>query len=415
MRKLKRLLLIGSPIALFLATACHKNDMPPLTTGTTSTTGTTTTTDSLAQTYYTTIDSLGTPAPGIILACPIITTLLPIIDSPGVLLIMNQDGQILKKKSTAGQAYNFQRWIINGQIRYTYVVNNPNAYRTGDVDDPAGYYVIADSSLNTLQQVNFTAYAGDTAAVSGQALDVHDFVLISDNDYIIESYVIKNVGNIPSYVPHYPNEAVVAPLIEEIQNGSVVWYWDAAADTSFYANAATGNVYTDSAAAQDYVHLNSMYIDPRDNNLIISMRNQCQIRKLNRQTGATMWKLGGKNSDFTLDSAEVFLYQHHATLVDSNKTLLIFDDGDPTLRPYSRVLEFQLDETDKLVTGFKSFTIPEPFTDVMGSVQKIGNDYFIGGGSGNYILDVNYTTGQKVVEMISNQYATYRAFKYLTP
>lgn len=259
--------------------------------------------------------------------------------------------------------------------------------------------------------MNFTPY-GDGLFGTGQSLDIHNFLLISDNDYITESYIVKPVGNIPYYVPHDTNQPVVAPLIEEVNNGAVVWTWDASADTSFYANSATGNVFTDSAVGQDYVHLNSITIDPRDNNLIISMRNQCQIIKINRQTGAVMWRLGGKNSDFALTADEVFLYQHHATLADSNNTLLLFDDGDPVLRPYSRIDEFQLDETNKVVTSFKTFTIPEAFTDVMGSVQKMGNEYFIGGGSADYMLEVNYVTGQKIMELKSNFYATYRAFKY---
>jgi uncharacterized protein (DUF1330 family) len=90
---------------------------------------------------------------------------------------------------------------------------------------------------------------------------------------------------------------------------------------------------------------------------------------------------------------------------------LLFDDGEATQRPSSRVVEFQLDEAGKVVTNFKSFNIPEPFSKVMGSVQKIGGEYFIGGGSANYILDVNYTTGQKIMEFTGTE-ATYRATKF---
>jgi hypothetical protein len=412
MRKSKQplRLLSGLCIALILATSCHKSD-PSLTATTTTTTTTTSTADSLPQIYYNTIDSAGTPSTGIILAAPIHTLTLAVADSPGVVIIMNQDGQILKEKVTTGQAFDFNRWIVNGQTRYTYIVNNPNAYRAMGIDQDEGYAVIADSNLNTLQQVNFTPF-GDNIFQATQGVDVHNFLLISDNDYITESYIIKQVNNIPSYVPHIDSAWVVAPLIEEINNGVVVWSWDASTDTALYANSATGNNFLNPDTAQDYVHLNSITIDPRDNNLILSMRNQCQVMKLNRQTGAVMWKLGGKNSDFALTADEQFLYQHHATLTDSNQTYLLFDDGDPVLRPYSRVDEFQLDETNKVVTSFKTFDIPEPFTDVMGSVQKIGSDYFIGGGSANYILDVNYTTGQKVMELKSSIYSTYRAFKY---
>jgi hypothetical protein len=367
--------------------------------------------DSLVQNVYTTIDSAGTPLPGIILAAPFEILVPAIVDSPGLLMIMNQDGQVLRKLATPGYAFDFNRWIINGQVRYTYLVNNPYSLRFLGFNQFAGYGVIADSNLNTLQQVNFTPF-GSGIFQAGQALDVHEFVLISDNDYITESFVEKQVSNIPSYVPHAENETVVAPLIEEIRNGQLVWSWDASTDTSFYSNSVAGNLFTQTDTAQDYVHLNSIKVDPRDNNLIVSMRNQCQVIKIDRQTGAVLWRLGGKNSDFPLTSNQSFLFQHDATLTDSNQTLMLFDDGDATLRPNSRIDEFRLDESNKIVTGFKEFDIPEPFSSIMGNVQKIGNEYFIGGGSANYILEINYVTGQKIMELKSSIYSTYRAFKY---
>ncbi|TDX00539.1 aryl-sulfate sulfotransferase [Dinghuibacter silviterrae] len=410
MRKSKQpdRLLGGVFCALIAATSCHKGDKAVTPQNVTTTT---TTVDTLPQTIYTSIDSSGTPTPGIILAAPVTTLTTAITPDPGMVMIMNQDGWVLKEQQTTGQAFDFNRWIINGQTYYTYIVNNPSAYRAMGVDQDEGYAVIADSNLNTVQQVNFTPF-GDYAFQATQGLDIHNFLLISPTDYITESYIIKQVTNIPSYVPHIDSAWVIAPLIEEVSNGNVVWSWDASTDTALYANAAVGNNFLNPDTAQDYVHLNSITIDPRDNNLILSMRNQCQVMKINRQTGAVMWKLGGKNSDFALTSNEVFLFQHHATLADSNQTLLLFDDGDPILRPYSRIDEFQLDETNKVVTNFKTFDIPEAFTDVMGSVQKMGNEYFIGGGSANYILEVNYVTGQKVMELKSSVWATYRAFKY---
>jgi hypothetical protein len=48
----------------------------------------------------------------------------------------------------------------------------------------------------------------------------------------------------------------------------------------------------------------------------------------------------------------------------------------------------------------------------MGSVQKMGSRYFIGGGSGNYVLEIDYTTGEKILELKSTaNVATYRAYK----
>ncbi|MBN9380601.1 MAG: aryl-sulfate sulfotransferase [Chitinophagaceae bacterium] len=358
-----------------------------------------------------TVDSTGTPAPGVILAAPFDLGPLPTAESNGLLLIMDEHGKVLRQKVTPGKALDFKRWIINGQTRYTYMVNDPGALRISGLNELAGYAVIADSNLNEVRQVNFVPY-GAGLFQAGQPLDIHDFILLSDSHYITLSYYAKYVNNIPARLNPAANVSVVTPIIEEVNNGAVVWSWDGSVDTAFYANSVESNNFSNADTTQDYIHMNSLFIDPRDGNLICSMRNQDQVIKINRQTGTVMWRLGGGNSDFPLLSNQVFLRQHHATLVDNNQTLLIFDDGQATQRPSSRIVEFQLDEANKIVNGFKSFDIPERFSTIMGSVQKMGDEYFIGGGSGDYILEVNYVTGQKIIELTS-PLTTYRAFKYL--
>ncbi len=395
-------LYLNAAICLFilLATACHKNDghSNPVTP-----------TDTLTQNVYT-INSGGSPAPAIILASPFVLSASPNVATPGLLLILDQDGKVLQKKVTDGSAFNLTRWIINGNTRYTYAVNDANAYRPAGTANNAGYTVIADSNLQEIKRVNFIPN-GPGPFPAGLELDVHDFILLSDDHYISMTYYPKNVTNIPAGLNPSPKVQVFAPVIQEVSNGSVIWQWDGSTDTSFYANSVEGNNYTDSVNAQDYMHMNAMYIDPRDSTLICSFRNQDQVLKVNRKTGAIVWKLGGKNSDFPLFSDQKFLRQHNPSLADDGKTLVIFDDGEATLRPESRIVEFTLDEANRKVTAFKSFSIPEPFSQVMGSVQKIGEEYFIGGGSANYMLEINYVTGQKIKEFIGNQ-ATYRALSY---
>ena len=369
----------------------------------------TSSTDTLTQNIYT-IDSTSSPSKGIILCTPYDTSILSNVVSPGLLLIMDQSGKVLMKQTTPGTAYDLNRWIINGKTRYTYCVNDPSTFQPPNVIEGCGYYIIADSNLNQLQKITFTPYAPGLFP-SNQGLDIHDFILISDSDYITLTYYMKYVTNIPARLNPASNVSVLTPVIEEVQNGQVVFHWDASNDTTFYATSVEYNNFSDSTTPQDYIHMNSMFIDPTDNNLICSMRHQDQVIKINRQTGAVMWHLGGSNSDFPLTPDMVFLRQHHATLTDSNRTLLLFDDGFVTIRPYSRICEFQLDEANKTITGFKYFNIPEPFTDFAGSVQKIGDDYFIGGATADYLLDINYNTGQKVIEFKGNL-SSYRAFKY---
>jgi len=78
-------------------------------------------------------------------------------------------------------------------------------------------------------------------------------------------------------------------------------------------------------AAYDYFHINSVNLDT-DGNLLVSSRHTWTVYKINRTTGALMWKLGGKRSDFALGDGLPFAWQHNAMAVDTN-TIRIFDNG----------------------------------------------------------------------------------------
>lgn len=399
MKRFTLISLIAIPSLLSSLVACHKDNggKPP-----------SLPTDTLTQNVYT-INAQGPSSPALILASPLSQLGPSTTFSPGLLLVMDENGQVLKKKITNGSAFDFDRWVLDGQTRYTWIESDNNAFLAPGATNFSGFAVIADTNLNEIKRINFIPY-GPGPYQTNQELDVHDFILLSDNHYITESWYRKFVTNIPARLNPSPKVAVLAPIIQEVNNGAVVWQWDGSLDTAFYASSVEGNHFSDSTVTQDYMHLNSLFIDPRDNNLICSFRNQDQVIKISRQTGQVLWRLGGNNSDFHLFSDQVFLRQHHATLVDDNQTLLIFDDGEATQRPESRIVEFKLDETNKKILSFKSFTIPEPFTPVMGSVQKFGDEYFIGGGSADYMLEVNSITGQLIREYKGSQ-PTYRAFR----
>jgi arylsulfate sulfotransferase len=364
------------------------------------------TNNNLPQNFYT-VTVNNNPTKGEILVAPFT---LASADS-GRLMIFNQNGQLQWQKVLNSSAADFKKWQLNGLTRYTYFVHNLDAYVLGIQGSLSGYEVLIDENMNEIKEFNLLAY-NDIKIDQHESLDGHDFIYLSDDHYISMAYYNQGTGHIPAYYSPSPNATIVVPIIQEVQNGNVIWQWDASTDTSFYGSALINHNYSDTTLPQDYMHMNSMTIDPRDNNLVCSFRSMCQVLKLQRGTGKVLWRLGGNNSDFNLRSSQVFLFQHDVSLVDSNMTYMMFDNGDPVTRPYSRILEFQLDETNKQVIGFKSFDLlEEPFSSIMGSVQKFGINYFIGGGIGDYVLEINALTGQKIFEMKSN-YITYRAFKY---
>jgi hypothetical protein len=363
--------------------------------------------DSLTQTAYNIYRSGAAKETGNILTAPF--NLNGLYDSTSV-MVMDGDGHLKLQQNTSTGVMNFRRWTINGQTRYTWFVFDASLYDPLRGGSEPGHVILADENLNQIGRFNLLASGGVTD-LTHSGLDGHDFILLGDDHYIAMAYISRTVTNVPANLSSSGTAFVATPVIQEVQQGKVVWQWEGSDHAEFYSSSVEGNTFSNQAAPQDYMHMNSMFIDSTDGNLICSFRNCDQIVKINRNTGDIIWHLGGSNSDFPLSADMQFLRQHHATLTDGGHTLLVFDNGDLSLRPSSRILEFQLDEEYHTVSGFKSYMIPEPFTRYMGSVQKIGDHYFIGGGSANYILEVNYVTGEKILEMTSAM-SSYRAYKY---
>lgn len=100
---------------------------------------------------------------------------------------------------------------------------------------------------------------------------------------------------------------------------------------------------------RDWTHGNAVKYDPRDDTFIVSLRHQDWIIKIDRQTGALIWRMGAEG-DFELLSGEWFYHQHDPMILE-NGNILLFDNGN--LRPglssgefYSRAVEFQFDATN---------------------------------------------------------------------
>ncbi|MCD6012047.1 MAG: hypothetical protein K0Q79_1909 [Flavipsychrobacter sp.] len=324
------------------------------------------------------------------------------------LIVMDLAGKIIIQRKITGIVSDFRQWMLNGRIRYSYAVYDPALFLTNYSNGSVAHIVILDSALNEIKQVHLLPY-NDVVIDKKQGLDHHDFIMLSEDHFITMASYVKQVTNIPASLSPSSKVKVAAPVIQEIHHGKVVWQWDASRFAEFYAASLKGNNYSDSTNVQDYMHINSIAIDPRDSNLIISFHNTNQLVKVKRGTGAIMWRLGGKNSDFVLTDEQVFLRQHNPSFIDSCGTILLLDNGDSTIRPFSRVLEFGLNEKDKTITYFNAFKIPAPFALSKGSVQLAGTDYFICGGSGNYILKVNRFTGKVMTELVYNQ-TSFRAY-----
>lgn len=331
------------------------------------------------------------------------------LTNPSKLMILDKNGKTIWQKTIPVAAINFKKWQQNGKTRYSYMEFDSSAEQLSQGILPTTA-VLLDESFQEIKRVRLLPFNGRTAN-DPSATDAHEFIYLDDNHFITLNYYQKTVNNIPASLNPVANCKVVAPIIQEIVDGEIAWEWDASNYPALYLASVEGNAFSNAGVVHDYIHMNAVYVDPTDNNLICSMRNLNQVIKINRADGHIMWRLGGSDSDFPLTGEMKFLRQHHATLTDNNKTLLLYDNGEATERPFTRVLEFQLNEAAKTVNSFKAFTVPQGiFSQYMGSVQKRGDTYFIGCGSVPKIMEVNYVNN-KINFLMNLPNNSYRALK----
>ena len=106
----------------------------------------------------------------------------------------------------------------------------------------------------------------------------------------------------------------------------------------------------------------------------VSARVTNGIYKISANDGSVIWRLGGKLSDFEVEPAAEFSFQHDARWIDREKQdqMTIFDNGPHGDVDYSRGLLLAVDQTAmtvRLLTEFRNG--PSTFGQFQGNLQAI--------------------------------------------
>ena len=184
----------------------------------------------------------------------------------------------------------------------------------------------------------------------------------------------KNVYNIPDNIEHKEYGSLVsAAVIQGIRNGEVFFEWDSTDYPELYELSVEYNDFTNLSGiyAADYMHINSIALDPADNNLIISCRNIDTIMKIDASTGDILWKLSGLGDDFGLTANQKTSRQHYAHYTDQG-SITVFDNGNTNAQ--TRVVEYWLDENTHELKKFSEYKIDGYFSYATGSTQRLDKD-----------------------------------------
>jgi arylsulfate sulfotransferase len=214
----------------------------------------------------------------------------------------------------------------------------------------------------------------------------HDLIPLENGHLIVLTNFKKSFENLPGTTG--TTQVVGDGIVDLDQNWNPVWAWNA----FDYLD-----VNRHLSGLPDWTHANALVYLPADGNLLLSMRHQSWILKIDYNNGAgtgnVLWKLGYQG-DFALAQGEDpslwFSFQHFPILLNqsgSQTTLAIWDNGD--YRPldtngtlcqvganpipcYSRATIFQLDESAKVANLEWAYT-PGPYSIWGGSINQLSN------------------------------------------
>ena len=294
-----------------------------------------------------------------------------LLNAGSTLFAVDRDGApIFYRQIPAMRAIDFQQHLLPGGAVYY-------SYSGIDAVDPLKVQThLLGQTFEDLGTLALLPYGHHAA----HPCDPHDFVLLGDQHYLLMAYV-DEVVDLSGLNPKWgATTHVDAAVVQELDHGQVVFEWDSTDHPSLFFDSVESNGFT-GAALFDYLHMNSVQVDPKDQNLILSMRHTDSVIKVDRHTGAILWNLGGRSDEFGLAAAQRFSHQHHARL-QADGALLLFDNGNNLHQ--SRVISFALDEPRRQVTGFSVIyerPAGQPQTTFMGSASQLsGGRTLIGWG-----------------------------------
>ncbi len=333
--------------------------------------------------------------------------------SPGYLFLAPMDGNDLSVYDNSGYKVFSKSFGLLSQGFVDFKMH-PNG-KLSAFHFSIGKFIVLDSNFNII----------DTVGAVGYRTDSHEFLILPNGNYVLiaEADTIIDMSRI---VPNgHPYCTVNNFIIQEIHSRSkqVVWSWSALDHYSI--TDATEDIALDGSYIRPF-HINSIEL-LSDGNLLISCRHLDELTKINRQTGAILWRLGGRkcrNNQFTflndtIDNFYGFSHQHTPKEL-SNGNILLFDNGNLRSNRFSRVVEYEIDVANRTARKVWEYRAPNNVvSQAMGSCQRLpnGNTLITWGGTTsegghNYLLSEVTPNGTLALEFTANC-GTYRGFRYL--
>jgi len=317
-------------------------------------------------------------------------------------MILDKSGNLVYYKKFNFTESDF-KLLTDGRMSYAYSPGIPAQAK----------FHIMDSTFNVV----------DSVQCQGILTDNHDLQLLPNGHYLMMGYEFR-IMDLSSYhwfngngTPGSTTASVKCGIIQELdQNKNLVFSWYAA---DHYQFGDVQEKWLSGPNNVDWTHFNSLAMDS-DGNILVSLRHFSEVTKINRTNGSIIWRMGGKQNQFTFinDPYNGFDGQHDARRI-ANGNVTLYDDGYNTI-PFhpARGVEYSLNEstlTAQLV--WSKIYSSNSFAVFLGNVQRLDNGNTVIGWGGLRNANVTFNCvkpdGNLILEMrFPDSLITYRAFNY---
>ncbi len=288
----------------------------------------------------------------------------------------------------------------------------------------------------TLNQLN-SALASIGASFKASNFH-HDVLKLPNGHYIL----LVNSQETFTNQPGLPSGTLVTgdELIDwDPQVGGPVWTW-----SSFDHLNVSRIPYGITSGSSDWTHSNALVYTPDDGNIILSMRNQNWIIKINYENGAgdgsILWRFGYQG-DFSLPNGQAPIEwnygQHYPTILSANSagdfSMMFFNDGNSRLvnssgtvcgsagvvRCYTSVPVFEVNEYTKTAQVEMEDNLSPAYSLCCGDALVLSNGdfeydvpYNISTPNVSYVQEVSQLQNPQLLwQMNINNQLAYRAFR----
>jgi hypothetical protein len=296
-------------------------------------------------------------------------------------LILDDTGEPIWFRSTGLPAMNFRAQTLHSEPVLTWWQALPG----GGLG--RGEHVIVDATYREVARF---------PAGKGRRSDLHEFLLTDRGTALVTSFEIRDRG---------ARGMTMGGVVQEVQvpSARVLFEWRS------LDHVPVDESYSPVGYPWDYFHVNSIDVDA-DGHLLVSARNTWAVYKVHRRTGAVLWRLGGKRSDFALGAGARFAWQHDARSHEAGRVLSIFDNGEKR----SRGIILELDTKRMRASLLHEYAHqPELHAHKLGSVQLLGNgDVLVGWGTDPHFTEFSAGGAVRLDATLPRGGESYRTLRF---